>query len=437
MVTPSYKIEILIGSGVYGKVFKARNVKNANVAIKQVDVFENDDFTELDIIKRVKHPNIVSAQEMWLEPNTDVLNIVMPFAKCDLEHIKISPASIPNVLFQLIDGLHFLHSNGILHLDIKPDNILFFSDTNTVKYTDFGLSVYVDTSSTIHHGQRKRVTPTYAPPELQAIKNYNYVYSAKTDIWSLGIVFIRILTNKYPFQIYKQTIIYKPINYTEIQNKYGDSLVSLLKSMLSVNENKRATTNKLIKHPYFEGHKVTNGKISNPSVKRTKLDFKPTITLIELIQKAETFATFQKSSIRVLFRFIDMYYLSIPFVTKEGKQFQINNIHITKHQYFSSLLLIASVYEDDDDLQNSLFRNVKPGIRLILLDLFKGSMYRRAYFEKAKSLQWLVSNYNTLFLGRKEYFALVKPTKTLIRTNAERKKKDISYIKFMQLVNKQ
>jgi serine/threonine protein kinase len=93
-----------------------------------------------------------------------------------------------------VDGVAYLHANGIVHRDLKLDNILIDpSDQNRIKIIDFGFSIKAtaDQKLTLHCG-----TPHYMDPDISKKKDYN---GQAADVWALGVILFILLTGKLPF----------------------------------------------------------------------------------------------------------------------------------------------------------------------------------------------------------------------------------------------
>ena len=101
------------------------------------------------------------------------------------------------IMLNLVKGLIELHNLGIVHKDIKPDNILINLKNLKIKYIDFGFSCF---ESDIDCLNKDRGTPLYMSPEMHALatKNKNYTFNIlkKADIWSLGMTFLELITKE-------------------------------------------------------------------------------------------------------------------------------------------------------------------------------------------------------------------------------------------------
>jgi serine/threonine protein kinase len=98
----------------------------------------------------------------------------------------------------LVTGLNHVHKNGIVHRDMKPENILIDEKNNTLKIIDFGLSK-IDTPGS--KGPSMLVgTPFYMAPEIFAEKGKSDAYKAPVDMWSLGILMYVLVTGNPPFR---------------------------------------------------------------------------------------------------------------------------------------------------------------------------------------------------------------------------------------------
>ena len=198
----------IIGEGTYGAVYKARDIETSEwVALKRMFIEEEDDegiasttIREIALLKQLNHPNVIRLQKIFFERND--LYLVFDLLSCDLKafmkremlkHKMIAINKIQNIMYQILDGISYCHSVGIIHRDIKPQNILINCNTEGIKITDFGLSrCYNLPNKTWTH---EIITLWYRPPEvLLGCKSY----SIYVDIWSIGCLFAELLNHNKP-----------------------------------------------------------------------------------------------------------------------------------------------------------------------------------------------------------------------------------------------
>lgn len=222
-----YTIEKEIGRGTYGIVYLATK-EGVNYAIKDVVErsrkfeygYDPNLIRENDILLRNLHPNVINAVEII--PEDKVIHIVMPYADGSLHDVihainknlmrPLSFRTILEIIGQLMCGLAYLHSNGIVHMDIKPENILIID--NVFKLTDFGLSLFC-IKNTCKAGSIGG-TPHYMPPE--AIYNKDKFISSKTDIWAMGIIIYKLCIGKDPYNVIRK---YDPIYFANNSSLYS------------------------------------------------------------------------------------------------------------------------------------------------------------------------------------------------------------------------
>ncbi|XP_954376.1 Map2 kinase, putative [Theileria annulata] len=149
-----YKFVDMVGSGSYGHVCRAYDSQlNKFVAIKRIHKVFDDlidckrILREIAILNRLDHPNVVKILDILVPDNLetfDVLYVVLEIAASDIKQLVRSPAFLNEnhirlLVFNLLSGVHYLHSVGIYHRDLKPANCLINRDCS-VKICDFGLA---------------------------------------------------------------------------------------------------------------------------------------------------------------------------------------------------------------------------------------------------------------------------------------------------------
>ncbi|CAH0599420.1 unnamed protein product [Chrysodeixis includens] len=201
-----------IGQGTFGEVFKAR-ARNSNkkfVAMKKVlmdnekEGFPITALREIKILQLLKHENVVNLIEICRTKATlhnkyrSTFYLVFDFCEHDLAgllsnvNVKFSLGEIKKVMQQLLNGLYYIHSNKILHRDMKAANILI-TKSGILKLTDFGLAraFSVAKSGQVNKYTNRVVTLWYRPPEL-LLGDRNY--GPSVDMWGGGCIMAEMWT---------------------------------------------------------------------------------------------------------------------------------------------------------------------------------------------------------------------------------------------------
>ena len=271
--TQKYKIISKLGDGSYGIVYLAVNIiTKQNVAMKKIDkVKENaiDDMeikNEIEILKKLDHPNIVKIIEFFSTPKA--YYIITDFCGCgelynQIKH-QYTEGQLAVLFYQVLSGLYYLHTKNIVHRDLKLENILISEiekDNNTnekyfwVKIIDFGTAKIFEKNK-----NEKAVVGSsyYIAPEVLH-KNSN----EKCDTWSVGVILYMLIVGRAPFDGKSDDEIIENIEKGEFNSKHpkmlnsSDEVQDLVKKLLEVNVKKRLSSSEALKHPWF---KKFNGK---------------------------------------------------------------------------------------------------------------------------------------------------------------------------------
>lgn len=201
-----YAIRQLIGKGAIGEVYEAFDEKLLRpVAIKITHPKEDDESALLDrmvreaqIMARVEHANIVPIYDVVNNNNSAL--IVMRLVKG--EDMKQMLASMRTgmevseafkIMYQIILGMDYAHSRGVIHSDLKPENI-FVTESGEIFILDFGLAALLE----LERMEQGKIygTPLYMPPE-----QFGGAYlDARSDIYSLGIILYMLICGEHPFK---------------------------------------------------------------------------------------------------------------------------------------------------------------------------------------------------------------------------------------------
>ena len=205
-----YDIVEELGRGAMGVVYKASDPKIGRlVAIK---ILSLNPLSQLDMSRgiemfmrearaagRLSHPGIVTIHDALEDPETHAHYIVMEFVPGQtLEHVlqSGSPMEIFHVLSivrQVAEALEYAHNQNVIHRDLKPANILL-TDDGRVKITDFGIAKFAGRVGTVRTDSLIG-TPSYMSPEQVTGGKVD----ARSDMFSLGIIFYTMLTGQRPF----------------------------------------------------------------------------------------------------------------------------------------------------------------------------------------------------------------------------------------------
>jgi hypothetical protein len=196
-------------------------------AVTEVDLIA----TELSVLS-MRHEGIVHLTQ-WLEMPTSI-DIQMPDEGDPLDYMEHVPRHVLNsYLRQVFAAVEFLHTNGIAHGDLKPQNILLNRKTHVVKLCDFGSSVRVDSGN----NTVPRTTPLFSSPEVcqHALGGETQVVDVRSiDMWALGITLHLLVFQRFPFQVTGTAMeVYARIMRYECKvvggcSVYGDMIRGLL-----------------------------------------------------------------------------------------------------------------------------------------------------------------------------------------------------------------
>lgn len=183
--------------GGFGQVFECKDEYGHKYALKMLK--DNSDFgiqrfeREVRLLSRLNHPNIVKiiANNLAAEQKFYVMTLYQCSLTSVIPHLGNDYSRQLLIINSILSGIQYLHSEGVIHRDLKPDNILYNSDTDIV-VTDFGLGLQINSDSSTMTKTTVFGTYKYCSPE-QAINSHEVDH--RTDIYSMGKIIEDIVTN--------------------------------------------------------------------------------------------------------------------------------------------------------------------------------------------------------------------------------------------------
>ncbi|CAF3785888.1 unnamed protein product [Rotaria socialis] len=283
-----YELIQRIGSGTYGDVYKARHIPTALMrALKIIKLEPGDDLNiiqqEILMMIECSHPNIIAYYGSYLK--RDKLWIAMELCSGgsmqDIYHVygPLNEVQIAYILKETLKGLDYLHRTKKMHRDVKGANILLTDDGN-VKLADFGVAASI--TATLCKRKSFIGTPYWMAPEVAAVERkggYNHL----CDIWAVGITAIEFAELQPPmFDLHPMRALFlmsksgfKPPTLKD-KSKWSITFQNFVKYTLTKNPKKRPSAEKLLDHPFLQGHltaqiardlldRIHNGSMNNTS----------------------------------------------------------------------------------------------------------------------------------------------------------------------------
>ncbi|KAL1462961.1 hypothetical protein WDU94_014758 [Cyamophila willieti] len=203
-----------VGQGTYGQVYKARRKDipdDRSYALKEIESqgFSLSTCRETSLLRELKHPNVINLLGVILCHTDRKVLLLLDYAEYDLcqmikfhktskkdkKPVKMAKGTIKSILYQILEGIQYIHSSGVLHRDLKPANILIMGEgiqRGRVKIADFGFSrLFRNPLKPLTEVDNVVVTLWYRAPELLLGDKH---YTTAIDMWSVGCIFAELLT---------------------------------------------------------------------------------------------------------------------------------------------------------------------------------------------------------------------------------------------------
>jgi len=256
-----------------GKNYAAKFISKKTLNPKEEASLESEIF----IMKRVSHPNIVSLVELF--DNRNYLYIVMDLVTGGelfdriVEKGMYTEVDASNLCKQLLEAVNYIHSLGIIHRDLKPENLLYYDSSNDSKImiTDFGLAK--DDDNEVQ--QTACGTPGYVAPEVLKLQPYG----KPVDCWALGVITYILLCGYPPFYSEDDQELYRYIMDADFEydSPYWDEISKDAKgfvgNLIELDVSKRFDCEKALQHPWISGDAALNKNIHDSVSTQIKKHF--------------------------------------------------------------------------------------------------------------------------------------------------------------------
>lgn len=285
-----------LGEGTFGAVYQAVDrATGEKVAVKKIPKKFTDNETfqrEMNALLRLRdaggHPNICGLRENFDEGDFYflVLDLIQGGEMFDqlCAHGAYSEADAARLVREVASALAFLHGIGIIHGDMKPENVMLSSESSSdaiIQVVDFGCAQVEDPSSLSSQRTTSLTnTPAYSSPEVlkRQHEKRTSVIDARFDMWALGVIIYIMLTGVHPFDLYGNAsndevidaIIsgkQPPLHNSPLTAHLSPDAISVIEKLLQWNPRKRLTADQLLEHPWVRGETARHGKIEHSNTR--------------------------------------------------------------------------------------------------------------------------------------------------------------------------
>ncbi|CAF0803075.1 unnamed protein product [Adineta steineri] len=261
LITEEYELMEILGRGKFGEVKKCREKSTQHLlAAKFIQINKEQDrieaLNEIEIMKALQHPRLLQLYDAFETKGNfclvmELINGGELFERVIDDDFILTERLCELYMMQICEGVSFMHSCNIIHLDMKPENILCVNrDGHRIKIIDFGLARKFDPTK-----QLKVLfgTPEFVAPE---VINFDRV-GFGTDMWSVGVICYVLLSGLSPFMGENDNDTYANINRAnydfddEAFTDISDEAKDFISKLLVKDKDKRLPSRQCLTHPWL------------------------------------------------------------------------------------------------------------------------------------------------------------------------------------------
>uniref|UniRef100_A0A8C1JWN0 Myosin, light chain kinase 5 n=1 Tax=Cyprinus carpio TaxID=7962 RepID=A0A8C1JWN0_CYPCA len=279
-VRDHYHVHEKLGVGKFGDVYRMTHKQTGQVYAgkfyrARVSRDKKAARQEIKLMNELRHPKLVQCFAAYDTPS-EIVMILEYIAGGELferivdENLEHTEPNIVNYMRQILEGIQYIHSKHIIHLDLKPENIICVNSAGSlIKIIDFGLACKLEPGKSllVLHG-----TPEFVAPE---VVNYEPV-DLTTDMWSIGVICYILLSGESPFQgnsdaetlalVTAAQWEFDPESFVDITEEAKDFISGLLRK----DKRTRLSCEKALAHPWIALFEDSNSR-STKSLKKEKM----------------------------------------------------------------------------------------------------------------------------------------------------------------------
>ena len=273
IIAKGFNLKEPIGSGQYATVYRASwdKMPGVDIACKRLEIEELDEVwrdkclnQEMNIMKRLKHPNIIQVYQVFKTRRLAFIFMQLAENGTIKEHLKRVKCPIKETqaklwFMQLMAGLSYMHSKGIAHRDIKPDNFLLDSDWTAI-LSDFGFAVIDEKHRSDGRILKETIcgSAAYMAPEVHTVSKKKPYDAKAADLFSMGVCLFEMVNYDQPFptpedakslpQLVRHKKNRKYKFHAKLDLRLSADFKDLIHRLLEPNPQKRITIKQITEH---------------------------------------------------------------------------------------------------------------------------------------------------------------------------------------------